>query len=212
MENIPDGFGKSKKKMEETFKQYRENYDALKADLNELTKYVKAEDFKDDGAAKLKTLTESLQNKLNIHHQKREEVYAIMNPVADAAEETLLKDHPLKKQILSSKKLLVEVDHLMQQIQDQHEGETFNEAALQSSYDKVEKLYNDNSKLKVKGEEYKRQASSFEDFNKEVENFLGATRKLIRDAKTQNAIGDADAIKTSSGYDLVISRYNNFVN
>ncbi|MFV0605460.1 MAG: DUF6845 domain-containing protein [Niabella sp.] len=208
---IPDGFGKEKKTMEDAYSQYLQNYDSLKAQMEILTNYIQAEDFKDDGGAKLKQIMANSSKLIMTHNQKREEIYTILEPVADAAEARMLKDHPLKDQIMSSKKLLDNIDNLLGVIDGLYATKTFDEAALQISYSAIEESLNNNKKLKIEDSKYKRNANSLEEYNKEVDSFLGAVRKLMRDGKAANTITEDDVNTISREYDSVVSAYNRFV-
>ena len=100
---VPAGFGKVKGDIEKDFKIFSETSASIKSKYEELKSYMSAEDYKDDKGAKAKKIQTEIEATAKDFVDAAERILVKIKPAADAAEEITLKDHPLKKYILSSK-------------------------------------------------------------------------------------------------------------
>ena len=78
-------------------------------------------------------------------------------------------------------------------------------------YNAIEEQVAKNEKLEIKDKDYVRKKSSFDFFNKNVREYLGAARKLIRNAKEAKEFSESDYMELSSHHNQLINAYNNFV-
>lgn len=76
------------------------NYDAYRA-------YIKAEDYKDDNYAKGNEICKEEKELAEQIPGLRSQIYALLTPYADKAEEATLMDNPLKDHILAGKALIL---------------------------------------------------------------------------------------------------------
>ena len=141
-----------------------------------------------------------------------ENILTKMKPATDAAEEVILKDHPMKEFIVSSKGLMSSMDSVMDVLDKQYAGD-FNEAEAQKKYDEFEKVVADNSKkvFNVKEQQYAYKKTQFESVNQKASDFLDKFRKLIRDSKSTGKIPDSNIQEMDSAYESVLNSYNSFV-
>ncbi len=140
-------------------------------------------------------------------------ITTILQPIADGAEETILKDHPLKDYILGSKKVLAQSQNITTLVTDQYNEDVYDIPAIKKQYDSLEKEIKANTarEFKVTEATLKSKKVSFESFNKEADIFLATLRKVLREAETSKTISVAQATEIQNGYQSVVSRYNNFV-
>lgn len=213
LKDAPDALGKNKEAVKTLVDDSTKKIDDIKKKTDELVTYIKAEDFKDDNGAKAKAYKAEIMKLIDDYYVTEDKLTAIMQPVADGAEETILKDHPLKDYILGSKKVLVLSQNITTAVTDQYNADVYNIPAIQKQYDVLEKEIKANTAKEFKVSETSLQSkkSNYENFNKETENFLATLRKVLREAETSKTITERQASEIHNGYQNVISRYNNFV-
>ena len=134
-----------------------------------------------------------------------------MNPIVAQAEESTLEDHPLKDHILSAKSLVTQTENFISEVETQAENERLDTVKLQSLYTAIEEHLAKNEKLTIEDKEFANRKSSFEFFNKCVNEYLGSARKLIRNAKEAKEFSERDYRELNSNYNQLINAYNNFV-
>lgn len=171
------------------------NYDAFKA-------YLKAEDYKDDDWAKGKQLTEETKAAAAQIAATKEQILAIISGPADAAEALMMEGNPLKDHILVAKKIFIEMEGMMQIVAE----ENVDEQALTNSYNSLEGLVKQARAL-PKVEQMDSEMRLYDEYLKEVEEYMGVVRKAQRDGEyTQSVLDDM-----SSQYEYAVSDYNSFV-
>src|SRR5690606_335141 len=138
---------------------------------------------------------------------------AIIQPIADGAEETILKDHPLKDYILGSKKVLAQSQNIATTVVDQYNEDVYDIPAIKKQYDDLEKEIKANTakEFKVSDASLQSKKGYYESFNKEADSFLATLRKVLREAETSKTITEGQASEIQNGYQNIVSRYNNFV-
>lgn len=210
---VPDAFGKEQADMQKSYVAMNENFDAIKTLLDEVDKYLQAEDYKDDGGAKLKEWEEKAKAHADEYYKNSDIVYAKLNAAADKAEEVILKNHPLKEYIISSKKVLTLSESILDELSAQLNAGQYNADKMQAAYNKLEEAYNKNSSMKYKAsEEYKNKEQRWNRLNSDTDAYLGALRKIMRDAKENGGnVDDAVARNLETSYKMVLNAYNNFV-
>lgn len=212
IKEVPSGFGKDKAAIEADFNIYKAKKENIEKKFEELKSYMNSEDYKDDKGAKADAITKDIETEAQALFTSGENVVAKIKPGTDAAEEVILKDHPMKEYIISSKNVMNSLDANIDLLDKQYSGK-FNEAEAQKKYDELAKTVEANSKLdfNVKDPQYSYKKSQFESFNKTASSFLDTYRKLIRDAKGTGKISDGDIQQIDSSYESVLNSYNSFV-
>ncbi|WP_312991931.1 DUF6845 domain-containing protein [Chryseobacterium flavum] len=213
IKGVPSGFGKDKTAIEADFTTYKTKKENIEKKFEELKSYMNSEDYKDDKGAKAEMIRKEIETEANAFYISGENLMAKIKPATDAAEEVILKDHPMKEYIISSKKVMNSLDSVIEVLGKQYTGK-FNEAEARKKYDEFAKVAEANSKMEfnVKDQQYAYKKSQFENFNKYASNFLDTYRKLIRDSKEAGKIPDSNIEQIDSSYESVLSAYNSFVN
>lgn len=212
IKEVPSGFDKEKAAIEKEFSIYKAKKENIDKKIEELKSYMTSEDYKDDKGAKAEAIRKEIEADANAFYTAGENIITRIKPATDAAEEIILKDHPMKEYIISSKNVMNSLDSVINVLGKQYSGQ-FNEAEAQKKYDEYAKAVEANAKLNfdVKDRQYSYKKSQFEIFNKNASNFLDLYRKLIRDAKKKGKIQDNDIQQIDSSYESVLSAYNSFV-
>ncbi|MDR6920985.1 DUF3829 domain-containing protein [Chryseobacterium sp. 2987] len=203
---VPDVLGKDYQvlvdKMISTFSE-------LKLRKKELESYKDAEDWKDDQGKKISELREKADQLIKENRNAANELFTKLAPRADKAEIEVLKNHPLKDQILQSKEIM----ELSQKIVDDSYNFTDANAykkLFAQQYQQMEKLYTRNTEEKIPYSE-KQKERSYLAFNNSVNDFLGKMRIAQRclNENSESLNSDLDELEREAGY--VLDRYNTFV-
>lgn len=212
IKEVPSGFEKDKAAVEADFKIYKEKKESIQKNYETLKSYIQSEDYKDDKGAKAETLKKNIEADAMAFFTSGESLLDKIKPTTDKAEEVILKDHPLKDYIISSKSVMNAMDAAMGVLNKQYES-GFNEAEAQKKYDAFEQAVNVNSKqvFNVKDAQYAYKKTQYENFNSRATEFLGKFRKLIRDSKATGKIPDSNINEIDTSYESVLNSYNNFV-
>ncbi|MGM5631780.1 DUF3829 domain-containing protein [Apibacter raozihei] len=212
IKEIPSGFGKDKDAIEKDFNTYKAKIESIRKKSEELKSYINAEDYKDDSGAKAERLNKEIEAEAQAFYIVGESIITKIKPATDLAEEEILKDHPMKKYIISSKGIINLLDSTMEILEKQYTG-GFNESVAKNKYDELEKAVGNNEKLdfNVTDSQYSSKKTQFESVNTKARNFLDNYRKLIRNSKETGTISDGDIRSLDSSYESVLSSYNSFV-
>ncbi len=212
IKEIPSGFDKDKAAIETDFNTYKAKKESIGKKFEELKSYMNSEDYKDDKGAKAEAIKKDIETDAQAFFTAGENVVAKIKPATDAAEEIVLKDHPMKEYIISSKSVMSSLDGVLDVLEKQYGGK-FDEAEAQKKYDEFAKVAEANAKLEfnVKDPQYSYKKTQFEYFNKSASGFLDNYRKLIRDSKASGKISDSDIQQIDSSYESVLNAYNTFV-
>lgn len=212
VKEVPAAFGKVRDDMQKNYDAMNTSFDAIANSVNDLDSYISAEDYKDDKGAKAKEIQDKASKALQEYYAASKAVMAALRPVADDAEAVTLKDHPLKKYILSGKKVLSASDELLDEVYHEFDTQKLNEAKMQELYSKLEVAAKDVSDMSFSApDQYKSRESSFTNFKKEANEFAGSVRKLMRDAKEKGKLEDTDVRLVENAYQSMLNRYNTFV-
>lgn len=209
----PDALGKNKEAVKTLVADSTKKIDDIKKKTDELVTYIKAEDYKDDKGAKAQTYKAEIMKLIDDYYVTEDKLSAIIQPIADAAEETILKDHPLKDYILGSKKVLTLSQNITTAVTDQYNEDVYDILSIKKQYDVLEKEIKANTakEFKVSDASLQSKKGYYESFNKEGDNFLATLRKVLREAENSKTITEGQASEIQNGYQNVVSRYNNFV-
>lgn len=193
------------KSLNESFKNVQTKYE-------ELTNYIKAEDFKDDAGAKGKQLIGEIDTEIAHYNKTNEAVTAKLVNVADGAERKVLKDHPLKEYIFAFKDDSKAIAEFVNIAYESPENYKSIEAKLQAAYDKIEKLNKEHTAMTAPdGKEFPGRDGSFKRFNDEVNRFLVDARKIMRDASSAGSLTDYNLETFSRNEESIRNAYNSFV-
>lgn len=209
----PDALGKNKEAVKTLVADSTKKIDDIKKKTDELVTCIKSEDYKDDKGAKAQTYKAEIMKLIDDYYVTEDKLSAIIQPIADGAEETILKDHPLKDYILGSKKVLTLSQNITTAVTDQYNEDVYDIPAIKKQYDVLEKEIKANTAKEFKVSETSLQSKKgyYESFNKEGDNFLATLRKVLREAETSKTITEGQASEIQNGYQNIVSRYNTFV-
>lgn len=212
IKGVPSGFDSEQKIIEADLNTYKAKRESIEKKYEELKSYITSEDYKDDQGAKALALQKDIDAEAKAFFTVGENIVTKIKPATEAAEEIILKDHPMRDYIVSSKSVMNDLDAVMD-ILDKQYTQGFNEAEAQKKYNELEKAVDINAKKEfdVKAQQYAYKKTQFENFNKNAGDFLDKYRKLIRDSKSSNRIPDSNIQEISSAYDSVLNSYNSFV-
>ena len=204
-----DAFGDKKEVIAKDFSELKKHAEEVKKLLSEIKSHLESEDFKDDKGAKFAELKQKAQAEIEAFQQVRTKLFGEMDSIVEKAEGIILEDHPLKENILSSKKLLAVAGEFIDEVVAQSEAEKVNVDKLDAAYKAIETQLANNQKIEVKDASAK---SNYERLNKEGEDYLGALRKFIRDTKEKKKFDQNGFDQVDSAYQSLVSAYNSFVN
>ena len=204
-----DAFGDKKEVIAKDFSELKKHAEEVKKLLSEVESHLESEDFKDDKGAKFAELKQKAEAEIEAFQQVRTKLFGEMDSIVEKAEGIILEDHPLKENILSSKKLLAVAGEFIDEVVAQSEAEKVNVDKLDAAYKAIETQLANNQKIEVKDASAK---SNYERLNKEGEDYLGALRKFIRDTKEKKKFDQNGFNQVDSAYQSLVSAYNSFVN
>lgn len=204
-----DAFGDKKEVIAKDFSELKKHAEEVKKLLSDIKSHLESEDFKDDKGAKFAELKQKAEAEIEGFQQVRTKLFGEMDSIVEKAEGIILEDHPLKENILSSKKLLAVAGEFIDEVVAQSEAEKVNVDKLDAAYKAIETQLANNQKIEVKDASAK---ANYERLNKEGEDYLGALRKFIRDTKEKKKFDQNGFDQVDSAYQSLVSAYNSFVN
>lgn len=204
-----DAFGDKKEVIAKDFSELKKHAEEVKKLLSDIKSHLESEDFKDDKGAKFAELKQKAEAEIEGFQQVRTKLFGEMDSIVEKAEGIILEDHPLKENILSSKKLLAVAGEFIDEVVAQSEAEKVNVDKLDAAYKAIETQLANNQKIEVKDASAK---ANYERLNKEGEDYLGALRKFIRDTKEKKKFDQNGFNQVDSAYQSLVSAYNSFVN
>ena len=204
-----DAFGDKKEVIAKDFSELKKHAEEVKKLLSEVKSHLENENFKNDKGAKFAELKQKAEAEIEGFQQVRTKLFGEMDSIVEKAEGIILEDHPLKENILSSKKLLAVAGEFIDEVVAQSEAEKVNVDKLDAAYKAIETQLANNQKIEVKDASAK---SNYERLNKEGEDYLGALRKFIRDTKEKKKFDQNGFNQVDSAYQSLVSAYNSFVN
>lgn len=210
---VPDAVGKNKEQLEKWMEESETSYSDIKKKTDELAAYLKAEDYKDDKGTKATTLKKQIAKAVADYRTAEEKINKVMQPIADGAEELILKDHPLREYIIGNKKVFAGAENLTTLVNSQFETGNFDAEAVKKAYSSLETdvKTNKDREFKVTEKVYESKKGYYDSFNKEAESFLGTVRKVLRDAEPARKFTEQQVSEINTAVDDLLSRYNNFV-
>ncbi|WP_160139226.1 DUF3829 domain-containing protein [Chryseobacterium sp. c4a] len=202
----PSVLGKEYQVLVDKMKDTATQLEVLK---KELEAYKNAEDWKDDKGKKISEISEKGNKLIQENRNAANELFTKLSPKADKAEIAVLKDHPLKDQIIHSKETMELTQKI---IDDSYAIKDINvyKQKFAQQYQQMETLYKRNVDEKIPSSE-KQKEGSYIAFNNSVNDFLGKMRIVQRSLNENNTELNRDLDNLESEAGTVLSRYNNFV-
>lgn len=181
-----------------------ESYNKTKEAYETIRDYISNEDYKDDNWLKAKNLVSQMKNNLDKYYKNSSKYFKIIKPISIEAEEVILEDHPLKKEIIHAKKTLNTIDLILDDINEVNPDMS----KLNKNYSTLEKQVKTGSSMDTKTLKEHYKDSLHKSFYDEVNDFLGEIRKSKRD----KTITDDEYNSIMYTFRQIISYYNSFVN
>ena len=175
----------------------------------ELEVYNDAEDWKDDKGKKITEISEKAKKLIQENRNSANELFKKLTPRAGKAEVEVLKDHPLKEQIIQSRETMELAQKIVDESYDITDLNAYKQKFSQQ-YMQMEKLYTRNVDEKIPSSEEQKE-KSYIAFNNSVNDFLGKMRIVQRslNENSKELNNDLDDLEREAGF--VLDRYNNFV-
>ena len=129
-----DAFGDKKEVIAKDFSELKKHAEEVKKLLSDIKSHLESEDFKDDKGAKFAELKQKAEAEIEGFQQVRTKLFGEMDSIVEKAEGIILEDHPLKENILSSKKLLAVAGEFIDEVVAQSEAEKVNVDKLDAAY------------------------------------------------------------------------------
>lgn len=202
----PDVLGKDYQTLVNTMKDTATQLQTLK---KELETYKTAEDWKDDKGKKISEISEKADKLIQENRKAANELFSRLSPKADLAEIEVLKDHPLKDQIIQSKEAMELTQKIVDDSYNVIDVNVYKQKFAQQ-YQQMEKLYTRNVNEKIPSSE-KQKESSYIALNNALNDFLGKMRIVQRSLNDNNSDLNRDLDDLESQANTVLNRYNNFV-
>ncbi|MDE5430611.1 hypothetical protein [Elizabethkingia meningoseptica] len=176
---------------------------------DELKSYKEAEDWKDDKGKKVTEISDKAKKLIEENRKTAGVLFDKLKSKSDKAEAEILKDHPLRKQIVQSKETIEFTQKIIDDSYTITDPEAYKKLFARQ-YQDLEKLYNRNTEEKIPSEEMAKEAS-YTAFNNAVNAFLGKMRIVQRSLNdnSDQLNSDLDDLEREGGY--VLDRYNSFV-
>lgn len=202
----PDVLGKNFQTLVDKMKDTMVRLESLK---KELDTYKQAEDWKDDKGKKVNEIKEKAIQLIKENRTAANDLFTKLSPKANKAEIEMLKDHPLKTQIIQSKEVMELAQKIIDDSYDVADMNAYKNK-FSHQYEQMEKLYKRNINEKILSSE-KQKENSYQAFNSSVNDFLGKMRIVQRslNENSQDLNRDLDNLEREAGY--VLDRYNTFV-
>ena len=202
----PDVLGKNFQTLVDKMKDTMVRLESLK---KELDTYKQAEDWKDDKGKKVAEINEKAIQLIKENRTAANDLFTKLSPKANKAEIEMLKDHPLKTQIIQSKEVMELAQKIIDDSYDVADMNVYKNK-FSHQYEQMEKLYKRNINEKIPSSE-KQKENSYQAFNSSVNDFLGKMRIVQRslNENSQDLNRDLDNLEREAGY--VLDRYNTFV-
>lgn len=187
------------------------SFENLKNIQKEIEVYKSAEDWKEDKGAKFEEYKKQAMAEINKNRNASEAIFKALQPEAEKAEEQILKDHPLKDQIISSRRIM---DYAQKITEGTYEITDFTayKGVFEKQYKELEALYNKNKENPITDEQYKSDNTSYVHFNDSVNEFLAKMRVIQRDLNETGKISESNFTNLDNAMQSIVSQYNSFVN
>jgi hypothetical protein len=187
---------------------YMAVYTSLKKSNDELHDYLTAQDYKDDKGAKGFLLVDSVRSKVQQAYVLKSELMKKVEVVADASEEVILKDSPLKDYIIAMKSDMKDIRGFIDLLESDKYAVVADKAKTQ--YDALEAAQAKHAALDLSNAKKSTKDAQFTAFYERLHSFLLNARKVLRNGAENGDLTESDLSTLNSDYDSLISSYNSF--
>lgn len=187
------------------------SFTALQSLYKEMENYKSAEDWKEDSGKKMEHFRAKGLAEIDKNEKASKAIFTALRPEADKAESEILKDHPFKDQIISSRKIMEYCKEITMGTYDDVSNQAF-KANFEKQYNELETLLNKNKENPIKGDQYESNNRRFNTFNEAVDTYLGKMRIIQREMNSSSEISEGAFTDLDNAAQTVVSTYNNFVN
>jgi hypothetical protein len=187
---------------------YMAVYTSLKKSNDELHDYLTAQDYKDDKGAKGLVLLDSVRSKVQQAYILKSELMKKVEVVADASEEVILKDSPLKDYIIAMKGDMKDIRAFIDLLESDKYAAVADKAKTQ--YDALEAAQAKHAALDLSNAKKSTKDVQFTAFYERLHSFLLDARKVLRNGAEKGDLSESDLSTLNSDYDSLISSYNSF--
>lgn len=187
------------------------SFEALKRIHKELDAYKSAEDWKEDKGKKIEDIKVRALAEINKNRNASKSLFVALKPEAEKAEEKILKDHPLKDQIITARQLMDYTQKITEGTYQISDMNSF-KATLESQYKELETMYNKSKDNPIKDEKFASENRMFTSFNDEINEYLGKLRIIQRELNETGNVSESNLETLDRSTQSVVSSYNSFVN
>lgn len=207
-EPVSDLSNEDQKFFKEKVTGYMAVYNSLKKSNDELHDYLTAQDYKDDKGAKGFVLLDSVRAKIQQAYVLKNELMKKVEVVADASEEVILKDSPLKDYIIAMKSDMKNIRQFIDLLESDKYAAVADKAKAQ--YDSLDAAQAQHAKLDLGNAKKANKDTQFTAFYERLHSFLLDARKMLRNGTEKGDLTESDLSTLNSDYDSLISSYNSF--
>ncbi|WPQ62272.1 DUF3829 domain-containing protein [Chitinophaga sancti] len=198
-----------KKFFKDSITKYQGLFATMQATNNRMHEYITAEDYKDDKGAKGYAIIDTLRGQIAQLHSLKNAIVKKVEVVADASEQIILKDSPLKDYIIAMKKDMANIRSFIDLLGSEEKYAGI-EAKAKARYDSLEKAQAEHAQINIDNAKKANEDHSFNTFYDDFHKLLLNARKRMRDAGEKGHIESYDLESLDSDYDSLVRDYNNF--
>ncbi len=209
---VPSGFGEQRDSVSTYFTQMKESAYKVRSAAEEMQRYLSNSDgnYKESDAEKIKKIADESASNVLVFYVNQKRLFALMSPIVEQAEESILSDHPLKDQIISSKRIITLTDRFIDELGVEMDKEEVQTAQLQTTCNEIAQQLAKNKELpKIKDG---RKQVLFKIFNEAIEKFVSGVQKMLDNGKEAKGFSEEDLQDVSDNYERMVETYNDFVN
>lgn len=198
-----------KKFFKDSITKYQGLFATMQATNNRMHEYITAEDYKDDKGAKGYAIIDTLRGQIAQLYSLKSAIVKKVEVVADASEQIILKDSPLKDYIIAMKKDMANIRSFIDLLGSEEKYAGI-EAKAKARYDSLEKAQAEHAQINIDNAKKANEDHSFNTFYDDFHKLLLNARKRMRDAGEKGHFESYDLESLDSDYDSLVRDYNNF--
>ncbi|MBP1650446.1 MAG: hypothetical protein H6Q26_603 [Bacteroidetes bacterium] len=198
-----------KKFFKDSITKYQGLFATMQATNNRMHEYITAEDYKDDKGSKGYAIIDTLRGQIAQLYSLKSAIVKKVELVADASEQIILKDSPLKEYIIAMKKDMGNIRSFIDLLGSEEKYAGI-EAKAKAQYDSLEKAQAEHAQINIDNAKKANEDHSFNTFYDDFHKLLLNARKRMRDAGEKGHFESYDLESLDSDYDSLVRDYNNF--
>ncbi|WPV66641.1 MULTISPECIES: DUF3829 domain-containing protein [unclassified Chitinophaga] len=198
-----------KKFFKDSITKYQGLFATMQATNNRMHEYITAEDYKDDKGSKGYAIIDTLRGQIAQLYSLKSAIVKKVEVVADASEQIILKDSPLKEYIIAMKKDMGNIRSFIDLLGSEEKYAGI-EAKAKAQYDSLEKAQAEHAQINIDNAKKANEDHSFNTFYDDFHKLLLNARKRMRDAGEKGHFESYDLESLDSDYDSLVRDYNNF--